>query len=193
MKLLRKAWYLIPATLFVGLSGCTDLPTASDLHQTSSDDFVALEWRAPLAQEIVALQVIGPTGGVMELRGTGVTIRFPEGAVSESVLMEARALQGSVVAFEFEVPGLTFDVPIEVRIDSEVVAGQWSEFLAVYFEGDSPSEGTLPPAGVSAAPVGPFKIIQNDSWGGDIVLEVGDDDLGSAFGLALFGHAVASG
>ena len=181
MKLLRKAWYLIPVTLVVGLSGCTDLPTASDLSDpTSSDELVALEWRDPLAEDIVARQVIGPAGGVIELEGTGATIHFPEGAVSESALMEVRALQGSAVAFEFELPGFTFDVPIEVRIESEALAGQWSGVLSVLVEGDSASEATLPPAGVPAARV---------RFNGDD----GNPDGRASFRVELFGHAVASG
>ncbi len=177
MKLLRKAWYLIPVTLVVGLLGCTDLPTASDLsHQTSSDNFVALEWREPLAQEVVVQQVIGPAGGVIELLGTGIEVRFPEGAVSESVLIEARALQGSVVAFEFGLPGLIFGAPIEIRIDGEGLAGPWLELLGVYFVGGSTSDLT---------PLETFPVRDD---GGSILFEVPPNQ-----GNELRGYAVASG
>ena len=54
-----------------------------------------------MTAEIEVRQEIGSAGGVIHLWGTGVEIRFPEGAVSESVLIEARAVPGSVVAFEF--------------------------------------------------------------------------------------------
>ena len=104
MQSFKSTWYLIPVTLVLGLFGCTDHPTATDPSpQTSSADFFdrapapgfgALEWREPVEREIEAHQVIDPAGGVIGLWGTGVEIRFPEGAVSESVLIEARAPPG---------------------------------------------------------------------------------------------------
>ena len=104
MKLLRRAWYLIPVTLVLGLFGCTGHPTASDPSQaTWSEDFFdqalapgfgPLQWRERVREDLVAHQVIGPAGGVLELRGTGIEIRFPEGAFSENVLVEARVLEG---------------------------------------------------------------------------------------------------
>ena len=191
MRLLRKAWYPIPMTLVLGLFGCTDHPTASDpSHPTSSESFFgrapapgfgALEWREPVGQEIMAHQMIGPAGGVIELPGTGIEIRFPEGAVSESVLIEARALEGSVVAFEFGAPGLTFGVPIEIRIDGERLAGPWLELLGVYFEGGSTS-GVIP-----------LKIFPIVIDGGDSVLfEIRDDEFDLCH-CVLHGFAVASG
>ena len=186
MKSLRKAWYLIPVTLALGLFGCTDHLTASDgSHQTSSEDFFdrapapgfgALEWREPVRQEIVAHQVIGPAGGVIELLGIGIEIRFPEGAVSESVLIEARALEGSVVAFEFGLPGLIFGAPIEIRIDGEGLAGPWLELLGVYFVGGSTSDIT---------PLETFPVRDD---GSSILFEVPPNH-----GNELRGYAVASG
>ncbi len=136
MKLLRKAWYPIPVTLMLGLFGCADHPTAP------APGLGVLEWREPV-EEIVANQMIGPAGGVIELLGTGTEIHFPEGAVSESVLIEARVLEGSVVAFEFGVPGLPLAVPIEIRIDRERLARPWLEILGVYLEGGSTSDPVI--------------------------------------------------
>ena len=169
MQSLKSTWYLI-SMLVLGLFGCTDHPTASDPSpQTSSSDFFAwapapgfgaLEWRKPVEREVESRQVIGPAGGIMRLSGTGVEIHFPEGAVSESVLIEARALPGSVVAFELGAHGLTFGVPIEVRIAAESLAGPWLEWgeeeishgdemrpyllglIGVYFQGASTSAVT---------------------------------------------------
>ena len=174
MKWLSTAWHLIPVTFALGLFGCTDHPTASD--PSPAPGFSAVEWSEPVGREIVARQLIGPAGGVIELRGTGVEIRFPEGAVSESVLIEARALEGSAVAFEFEGSGLTFDVPIEIRIDSGGLAGEWLEFFGVYFGGDSTSEVTLPGH------------LDEDS----VVIEIGVN-INIPLLVEVHGHAVASG
>ena len=189
MKLLRKAWYPIPVTLILGLFGCTAHPTASDpSQQTSSGNFfdraaapgrAALEWREPLGQEIVVHQVIGPAGGVIELLGTGIEIRFPEGAISETVMIDARALEGSVVAFEFGAPGLTLGTPIEIRIDVEGLTGSWWELVGVYPEG-STSEVT---------PLEIFPIIED---GGSILFEISQKEIDFC-NCAFFGFAVASG
>ena len=198
MKLLKNTWCLIGVTLVSGLFGCTDQPMASDPFPPTSavDDagFDALEWREPIGQEVVARQIIGPAGGVIRLRGIGVEISFPEGAVSESVLIEARALAGSVVAFAFEAQGLTFGVPIEIRIDSEGLAGRWSELFVVLSEGASPSRVTPPPAGVSGGPRPGSRALPADSQWGSIVIEIiRMDGESSFFRVELFGYAVASG
>ena len=138
MRLLRKASYLASVTLVLCLCG-----------------FGALEWREPVGENIGRQQEIGPAGGEIQLRRAGVRIRFPEGAVSENVLIQARALPGSVVAFEFGAHGLTFNVPVEIRIDAERLSGSWLDrgeeeifrgtkvrryllgLLGVYYVGDS--------------------------------------------------------
>ncbi len=197
MKLLKNTWCLIGVTLVSGLFGCTDQPMASDpFPSTSAVDagFDALEWREPIGQEVVARQIIGPAGGVIRLRGIGVEISFPEGAVSESVLVEARALAGSVVAFEFEAHGLTFGVPIEIRIDSEGLAGRWSDLFGVLSEKASPSRVTPPPAGVSGGPRPGSRALPVDSLWDSIVIEIIRMDRESSFfSVELFGYAVASG
>ena len=216
MRLLRNTCYLICATLALGLFACNDLPTASaPSPQTPAADFFdrapapgfsALEWREPIEREVVARQVIGPAGGVIQLRGTGVEISFPEGAVSESVLIEARAVPGSVVAFEFGVPGLAFGVPVQVRIDRERLAGPWLEWgveevpdgdvlrhylvglIGVHFEGNSR---------FSVTPTGILPIYMD---GETVVLEIMNTEALApetehfSFAIAGFmGYAVASG
>jgi len=139
-----------------------------------------LEWREQVGEDIVARQVIGPAGGVIELRGTGIQIHFPEGTFSEDILIEVRALEGSVVAFEFGASGLTFGVPIEVRIDIRELAGPWSELLGIHFEGGSRSQVTT----LETFP------IRYD--GGSILLEISQEDI-DLCRCDLFGYAVASG
>ena len=174
MKMLSAVWRVIPVTLALSLFGCTDHPTATDL--SPAPGLSVVEWREPVGREIVARQLIGPAGGVIELRGTGVEIRFPEGAVSERVLIEARALEGSAVAFELEVGGLTLGVPIEIRIASGVIAGEWFELLGIFSSGDSPSEVTLPGH------------LDEDS----VVIEIGVN-IDTPLSVVVQGHAVASG
>ena len=199
MQLLRKTWCLAALTLVLGVFGCTDQPTAGDRGpQTSAADFFdqapapgfgALEWREPIAPDVEILEEIGPSGGIVRLWRAGVEIHFPEGAVSENVLIEARALAGSVVAFEFGTHGLRFDVPVEIRIDRERLIGSWSEqgeeeifngveirryllgLLGVYFVGNSTSEVT------------PIEILPIYLDDGDIVLEI----------THFSGYAVATG
>ncbi len=199
MQLLRMTLYLAAMTLVLGMFGCTDQPTAGDpFPQRSAADFFdrapapgfgALEWREPVGPEVRVLQEIGPAGGIIQLRPIGVQIRFPEGAVSESVLIEARALQGSVVAFEFGAHGLTFNAPVEIRIEGERLAGSWLDrgvegifdgreirrylrgLLGVYFVGSRGSEVT---------PIETLPIYLDN---GDVVLEI----------THFSGYAVASG
>ncbi len=216
MQLLRNVWSLASVILVLALFACTNLPTAVDPSpERSASDFFdrapapgfgALEWREPLDEDVVARGVIGPAGGVMQLWGTGVEIRFPEGAVSESVLIEARALQGSIVVFGFGAHGLTFGVPVQIRIASERLAGSWLEWGeeeifdgdemrrylvgllgVVYFEGDSTSEVT------------PLKTLPVYMDEGTVVLEITDGEgvvpeTEHFFAIARYlGYAVASG
>ena len=151
--------------------------------------FGALEWREPVAENIGIHKEIGPAGGEIQLWRAGVRIHFPAGAVSQNVLIQARALPGSVVAFEFGAHGLSFDVPVEIRIDSERLSGSWLArgeeeisdgtkirrhllgLLGVYFVGDSTSGVT---------PVETLPMYMED---GAVVLEI----------THFSGYAVASG
>ncbi len=215
MQLLRNVWSLASVTLVLALFACTDLPTAGDpspersaagfFDRAPAPGFEALEWREPVDEDVVARRVIGPAGGVIQLWGIGVEIHFPEGAVSESELIEARVLQGSVVAFGFGAHGLTFGVPVQIRIARERLAGSWLEWgeeeifdgdemrrylvglLGVYFEGDSTSEVT---------PLKTLPIYMDD---GTVVLEITDGEgvvpeTEHFFAIARYlGYAVASG
>ena len=192
MHSLKSTRCLISVPLVLGLFGCTDHPTASDPYpQTSAADFFdrapapgfgALEWRAPVGPEVRVLQEIGPAGGIIHLWGTGVEIRFPEGAVSESVLIEARALPGSVVAFEFGADGLTFGAPVEIRIDHERLTPSWLEWgEEEVFEGDDMRRYLVGLAGVyfegastsAVTPLETLRIYMDDEA---VVLEIMGDE-----------------
>jgi hypothetical protein len=105
------------------------------------------------------------------------------------VLIDAEAIPGSVVAFRFGAHGLTFDGPVEIRIDSDRVSGSWLDegsveitnngrllnysrgLLGVYFEGESTS---------NVIPLDALPIYMDQ---GSIVLEISH----------FSGYAVASG
>ena len=189
MRPTRGASRLLPLWVLFGVLACGDLPTAehpqalSDRSAANFFDrppaagFEALEWASPLEDEVRIERIIDSSGGEIRLGRTGVTILFPEGAVTETVLIEARALAGSVVAFEFGSHGLTFDAPVQIRIDAERLVGSWSDvddselyddeartyllrLIGVYFETD-PLRGAMP---LETLPI----YIED----GDVVLEI---------------------
>ena len=135
MHVLTTVRHLTSLTVVIVAFGCTDVPTANNpAPETSAADFFdrepapgfdALEWLHPVKETIEVRQRIGPAGGVVRLRRTGIEIHFPAGAVSESVMVEARALPGSVVAFEFGAQGLASGVSVEIRIDRSRLSGSW--------------------------------------------------------------------
>ena len=78
-----------------GVLACTDLPTAEHpmvlsgesaatfFEKSPAAGFEALEWANPLEAEVRVERIIDSKGGEMRLGTTGVTIRFPQGAVTE--------------------------------------------------------------------------------------------------------------
>ena len=188
MRFSRSAGYLSPLALALITFGCSDLPTANDpsagrttagfFDRAPAPGFDALEWAEPVAQGIEVHQQIGPAGGVIQLGRSGVEIHFPEGAVSETVVIEAQAVAGSAVAIVFGGRGLTFNVPVEIRIDRDRLTGPWAKgrseevpdgadirhhlqgLLGVCFAGD-------PTTGVT-----PLETIPVYVQGGTVVLEI---------------------
>ena len=88
-------------------------------------------------------RTIGASGGVMEFRKLGASIVFPEGALTETLTIEARAIAGSVVAFEFSPHGIDFDVPVQIRIDSRMLAPGWSGSIEGGDQLDEPNRRML--------------------------------------------------
>jgi hypothetical protein len=203
MRFLRSGCRFLPLALVLITLGCSDLPTANDpsplrstagfFDEAPAPGFGALEWAQPVAHSIQVRQEIGPAGGVIRLGSSGVEIHFPEGAVSEAAMIEAEVMAGSVVVITFGGNGLTFNVPVEIRIEIDRLTGSWNEgdseegLLGVSFSGDTTSGVT---------PVGTVPVYVKD---GVIILEIMDVPSGRNDGFRDFpihrfiGYAVASG
>lgn len=194
----RDIWRLLALAALLGAFACTDLPTAHEPVVDTGEPpaffltppgpgIVALRSHHPLKGAVTVTKSIGPKGGVIGIKKLGVRIYFPKGAVSKKTKITVKALGGSVVGFEFGPHGLTFAVPVEIRIDvdSPLLAdfdfdfdfnGDDSAFtlsglVGIYFLGD-PVTGVIP---LETLPI---------RWDGDdLVLEI----------LHFSGYAVASG
>jgi hypothetical protein len=121
--------------VLIGIFGCSDLGTVPE-SVVETDEATPFFLRAPLpgmdvlrkrtrpggprSRETTGTTVskrIGDKGGVIEFNDLGVRIIFPRGALSERTRITADVFGGSAVAFEFAPHGLTFRVPVEIRID----------------------------------------------------------------------------
>ncbi len=67
---------------------------------------------APLPPGAEASAVIGPRGGVLLLPQAGLIVMVPRGALSSDTRLSVRAVPGSMVAYEFEPHGITFEQPV---------------------------------------------------------------------------------
>jgi hypothetical protein len=110
------------------------------------------------------------------------------------VLIEVRALPGSVVAFEFGVHGLIFGGPVELRIDAERLAGGWLEWgEEEIFDGDEMRRYLVGLVGVYfegafTSAVTPLQTLR--MYMGDETVSPGTEHFG---GVAAFrGYAIAS-
>lgn len=137
----RDFWRVLPFAVLLGMFSCTDTPTAEGPANPSQNQaaaffesapapgFAAHQWRASQESQMTVTRTIGMDGGVIEFRDLGARIVFPEGALSETLTIEARAIAGSVVAFEFSPHGIEFDAPVQIRIDARMLAPGWSGSL----------------------------------------------------------------
>ena len=126
----RDLWRLLFLAVLFGVFACSNPPTApQQVIETGeppaffvtapSPGIVALRSYHPLKKPMSVSKRIGPRGGVIEIDKLDVGIYFPRGALSEGTRITVKALAGSVVGFEFAPHGLTFDVPVEIRIDED--------------------------------------------------------------------------
>ena len=78
---------------------------------------VAVLTRAePLSGDLAGSADIGPSGGSFRIRGAGLTVTVPRGAVSRTVHFTATARAGSLVAYEMG-PHMTFARPVVLTQD----------------------------------------------------------------------------
>jgi hypothetical protein len=80
-------------------SGPTSNPTGLSLH--------AVWWDQQLRSNVVVTQTIGPSGGVITIPQTGLTVVFPAGALTKSVDIKITA-DPRYVAYRMEPSGTRF-------------------------------------------------------------------------------------
>jgi ZU5 domain len=68
---------------------------------------------------------IDSRGGVLDIKSAGLTLVVPRGAVTRPTLFRATALQGDMVAYDFEPHGTHFGVP--VRVEQSVRGTDWRQ------------------------------------------------------------------
>lgn len=169
-------WRLLSLAVLIGAFACTDLPTATEpVIETGEATPFFLRAPAPGMEvlhrrrsgntrdagntAIIVRKKIDQKGGVIQLGELGMRIYFPRGALSRKTEITVKAFGGSAVAFEFGPHGLTFNVPVEIRIDknSPLLSGytggydsDWGEagyaldgLVGVYFLGN-PATGVTP-------------------------------------------------
>ncbi len=143
----RDIWRLLSLVALLGVLACSDLPTAQERVIETGEPaaffltapgpgIVALRSHHPLKGAVTVTKSIGPKGGVIKIKKLGVRIYFPKRALSEKTEITVKALGGSVVGFEFGPHGLTFDAPVEIRIDRD------SPLLADLDLGDDDGDGS---------------------------------------------------
>jgi hypothetical protein len=104
--------------------------------------FQVLQRSHPLAQDESVTQVIGSAGGVIRLPDAGLTVYFPEDAVSTPTSITVDAPAGNLVGYHFAPHGLQFAHPLTAVQDmSKTDAGLLGQLLsgpleAAYFVGD---------------------------------------------------------
>lgn len=155
---MRKVLLAFAAIASLGtLAACADAPTTaphpgdapSQLLGLSSPGSLldsltspvlsdALQRSTPLATDISASAVVGDAGGVLVIPSAGLRVEIPRGAVRGApITITARALAGSLVAYEFQPHGKQFARAL--RITQDLSGTKWLEtnvlaLEAVYFK-----------------------------------------------------------
>lgn len=118
-------------------------PIAEPLQQTLDATGLplvssVLRRKTALASDITASALVGEEGGFLAIPGAGLRVDIPRGAVLGSpIRITARAMAGSVVAYDFEPHGIRFAKPL--RVTQELGGTQWLQtnpllLKAVYFK-----------------------------------------------------------
>jgi hypothetical protein len=100
--------------------------------QTYSDTSLVLKRLTPLATNISQSATIGPSGGSINVQGSGGKIDIPPGALAAPTLITMTALAGPDVAYEFQPHGLTFAQPVKLQ---QTVKGTWAEPYPILLKG----------------------------------------------------------
>ena len=94
-------------------------PLVSGVSQVLSTPQIAVgvEWLRPLAAPVAASAVIGPNGGTIEVKATGIKVVFPTKALRLSTRITVTALAGKAVAYDFQPHGIRFAAPVRLEQD----------------------------------------------------------------------------
>lgn len=150
-------------------SACSEMPTglsdtiaggrlSGDIDGLAGSPVRVLERSAPRHLREQASRVIGPEGGTIRLKGAGLSVFFPRGAVTQPTDITITAASGKLLGYEFQPHGLQFNVPVTVSQDLDVILrapvdGQGGPLLiAAYFEGPLMSS-------VEAKEIRPFRLL----------------------------------
>jgi hypothetical protein len=88
----------------------------------------------PPTTTTTVVQWVGPGGGV--LRGAGVELRIPSGALKQSTKITMTVPAGQYVQADFQPHGLVFQKPVELRFDmsgTNAVNGATDSMVGAYF------------------------------------------------------------
>jgi hypothetical protein len=95
--------------LLGGLIGGTVGLLTNTLGLTSANGILRTK---PLAKPITVVKTIGRKGGVLSIPAAGVTVIVPAGALNGDTKITMTARAGSLLAYDFEPHGVTFNVPL---------------------------------------------------------------------------------
>lgn len=150
----RRFFSVLLMGAVVAISGCdTPAPTdfqASEVEQLgvlapgllgSGSEVTVLERTKPLASELSVTQVIGRDGGVIEISEAGLTVSFPQGALTRPTEITVTAPSGNLVGYHFAPHGLKFHESVTVHQDLSLTEARLGSTVlgslsAAYFAGD---------------------------------------------------------
>ena len=110
------ALFIFGALLACGdpMTGTTN-PTTPNLGVYSAPRTAIVARRnAPLTSDISVSALIGPKGGIIKIKETGLTVQFPARALDSEVQITVTAKAGDMLAYEFQPHGLKFNANVKI-------------------------------------------------------------------------------
>ena len=129
---------------------------------SSNSSVDGVQFTEPVRSGLTASAVIGPMGGVLNLKSTGFTLIVPPGAVLHPTTLSVTAIPGRMIAYDFEPHGTRFNVPLLFAQDlRKAVHGPFNTLRlhGAYFANDAQlndSEGSAVVDETLNAAVDPF-------------------------------------
>ena len=160
----------------IGLAACADQQSPFDLEVTGpevlapffseqpADGFTVLRRTKPLSRSVSVTQTVGAKGGKIKLKGAGLTLDIPKGALGGNTVITITAPAGNVVAFTFSPHGLSFGKPASILLDVKGTTAEGTDgsdtYSGVYFVGDV------------SGPVEPLEVLQTSFDGKRIIFAI---------------------